>query len=57
MNSLTVALTTRLLQTLIRRADVLDHFGCGEVHARHLAPVSFFRSSLIRDCEPSPWAR
>src|SRR5580698_3895693 len=37
------------------RADVLDHFGGGEMHARHLAPVSFFRSSLIRDCQPSPW--
>jgi hypothetical protein len=28
-----------------------------EMHARHLEPVSFFRSSLIRDCQPSPWAR
>jgi hypothetical protein len=36
------------------RADVLDRFGGGEMHARHLARVSFFRSSLIRDCQPSP---
>jgi hypothetical protein len=28
-----------------------------EMHARHLESVSFFRSSLIRDCQPSPWAR